>query len=211
MDSAQGSAIGSLLQRACGGDSGARADLFAFYRPRLRRMIVMRLDKRVAVRMDASDIVQDALHAANERLATYFSNPQIAFYPWLRRIAWDRLLKVHRDHIDAGKRSVRKEHPWSLNLNDESVAELAYCMVSSGDSPSRQAMESEMQGRTERALLLLKPDDREILVLRYLEQLEVAEIAEVLGISHTAVTSRHYRALQRLRSLVGNEPGDSSR
>jgi RNA polymerase sigma factor (sigma-70 family) len=70
-------------------------------------------------------------------------------------------------------------------------------------------MEAEMQVRTERALLLLKPDDREILVLRYLEQLEVPEIAELLGISHTAVTSRHFRALQRLRKLVGNEPGDS--
>jgi RNA polymerase sigma factor (sigma-70 family) len=53
--------------------------------------------------------------------------------------------------------------------------------------------------------MLLKTLDREILVLRYLEQLGVDEIAAALDISQTAVTSRHFRALQRLRQLVGGE------
>jgi RNA polymerase sigma-70 factor (ECF subfamily) len=64
-------------------------------------------------------------------------------------------------------------------------------------------MLAEMNARTKAALLELKPHDREILVLRYLEQLGVEEIAAVLGISQTAVTSRHLRALQRLRRLLG--------
>ena len=63
----------------------------------------------------------------------------------------------------------------------------------------------------QRALLLLKPHDREVLVLRYLEQLEVEEIAVVLGISQTAVTTRHFRALQRLRRLVGDAPEGQGR
>lgn len=207
MGDSQPSEIRTLLQRAGAGDGRAQSELLERYRSRLRRMIALRLDKRVAVRIDPSDIVQDALNTANERLSAYLSDPRLAFYPWLRRIAWDRLLKVHRDHIDAQKRSVLKEHPWTPYLNDESVAELAHRIVSHSDSPSEKLMEAEMQERTERALLLLKPKDREVLVLRYLEQLEVEEIAAVLSISQTAVTTRHFRALQRLRGLVGDEPG----
>ena len=68
-------------------------------------------------------------------------------------------------------------------------------------------MLAEMEGRTKAALMRLKSHDREILVLRYLEQLGVDEIAGVLGISQTAVTSRHLRALQRLRRLLKDDSG----
>ena len=72
-------------------------------------------------------------------------------------------------------------------------------------NPGRRAILAEMETRTKAALLNLKPHDREILVLRYLEQLSVEEIAGVLSISETAVTSRHLRALQRLRQSLGEE------
>ena len=108
-------------------------------------MIAIRLDRRVAVRVDPSDIVQDVLNTAHERISKYLAEPRIPFYPWLRRIAWDRLLKVHRDHIDTQKRSVLREHPWTPNLNDESVAELAHRIVSYSDSPSEKLVEAEMQ------------------------------------------------------------------
>jgi RNA polymerase sigma factor (sigma-70 family) len=58
------------------------------------------------------------------------------------------------------------------------------------------------------ALTRLKPKDRELLILRYMEQLDVEQIASVMGISRTAVTSRHLRAIQRLRELLGNESGN---
>jgi RNA polymerase sigma-70 factor (ECF subfamily) len=206
MTDSQPSDIKTLVLRAGQGDRRAQNELLERFRPRLRRMIAMRLDHRVAVRVDPSDIVQDALNAAHKRLSSYLADPRLPFYPWLRRIAWDRLLKVHRDHIDTEKRSVLKEHAWTPNLNDESVAELAHCLVADSGAPDRKAIEAEMQARTAAALTLLKPEDREILVLRYLEQLSVEEIATVLEISHTAVTSRHFRALQRIRRLLRDEP-----
>jgi RNA polymerase sigma-70 factor (ECF subfamily) len=162
---------------------------------------------RVAARVDPSDVVQDAMKDAFARLPEYFADPQLSFFPWLRRVASDRLADVYRTHVAAEKRSVLREHPWTPALNDESVSELAHHLVASSPSPDKQAMQLELQSRAAAALLRLKPHDREILVLRYLEQLAVAEIADVLGISQTAATSRHLRALQRLRQLLGNVSG----
>jgi len=47
--------------------------------------------------------------------------------------------------------------------------------------------------------------DREVLVLRYLEGLPVGEVAEVLGLGEGAVKMRQLRALERLRSVLGDE------
>lgn len=196
-----------LLQRACEGDLAAASKLLEQYRSRLRKMIAMRLDKRISSRVDPSDVVQEALNKAHDQLAQYVADPRIAFYPWLCRLAYDQLLKAHRNHIDIEKRSVLREHAWRPNLNDESVADLASWLVKSSVNPSRRLIQAEMQARMKKALLELKPDDREILVMRFLEQMSVSEIADVLGISQTAVTSRQLRALQRLRRRLGDEFG----
>jgi RNA polymerase sigma-70 factor (ECF subfamily) len=188
-----------LLRRAASGDGRAQAELLDRFRGNLRRMIAIRLDKRISARVDPSDVVQETMKDAHKRMGEYFADPQISFYPWLRRIATDRLADVHRIHLAAEKRSVLKEHAWTPDLNDDSVAALARNVITSTIGPSEKAIQAELLGRATAALIKLKPHDREILVLRYLEHLGVAEIAEVLEISETAVTSRHLRALTRLR------------
>lgn len=196
-----------LLRRAADGDPDARAQVWNRYRPRLKRMIAMRIDRRIAARIDASDIVQDALAAAHERLTEYVTDPPLAFYPWLRRIAWDRLADAYRTHLGAERRSVLKEGPPLPELNNDSFVELAHYVTASTLEPNFRVMHAELQARVVDALHQLKPHDREILVLRYLEQLGVPEIASVLGVSQTAVTSRHLRALQRLRGLLRDDLG----
>ena len=123
MGDSRGSKTDLLLRRAQEGDQPAQDALLESYRGRLRRMIAIRIDKRLAARVDPSDVVQEALKDAHNRLPEYFADPQLSFYPWLRRIAWDRLVDMHRRHIGAERRSVLREHPGTPNLNDESVAE----------------------------------------------------------------------------------------
>ena len=73
---------------------------------------------------------------------------------------------------------------------------------SGGDAGPAQVVDLQ------RAIADLPDGYREILVLRYLEQLGIGEIAAALDISHTAVTSRHLRALQRLRRMVRDDSGE---
>jgi RNA polymerase sigma-70 factor (ECF subfamily) len=194
-----------LLRRAAGGDNLARDQVWNRYRPRLHRMVSLRIDRRIASRVDPSDVVQEALAVADRRLPEYVAGPPMAFYPWLRRIAWDRLLAAYRTHIDAERRSVLKERPPILALSPDSVDALAHHLEASSFAPNNRALRAELHARVIDALAELKPRDREILVLRYLEQMSVPEIAEALELSYTAVTSCHLRALQRLRRVLRDD------
>jgi RNA polymerase sigma-70 factor (ECF subfamily) len=194
-----------LLERAAGGDAAAGEDLLASHRDRLRRMVRVYLDRRVAARVDPSDVIQEALAEAARKLPAYLRDRPLPFYPWLRRIAWERLVKIHRTHLRAGMRSAAREEPGGLPLPDESAADLARRLAASGTSPSARLVQKELRDRIREALDRMGPRDREVLVMRYLEQLTNKEIAAALGVTEGAVKVRHLRALERLRGLLAGE------
>jgi RNA polymerase sigma-70 factor (ECF subfamily) len=194
-----------LLDRVTGGDTVARQALLARHRDRLRKMVAFHMDRRLAARVDPSDVVQEALADAAGRLSDYARRRPLPFYPWLRQLAWDRVIELHRRHVAAGKRSVKREEPNVLRLPDESAAQLASRLADLGGSPSEQAVREELRQRVRLALDGLAHGDREVLVLRHLEQLSTAEAAAVLGIGERAFKSRQLRALQRLRTLLRDD------
>lgn len=200
-----------LLERARSGDAWAAEQLLGRHRDRLRRMVHVRMDPRLASRMDPSDVVQDALVEAHRRLPDYLRRPTMGFYPWLRQLAWERLIQLHRQHIQARARSVTREQRIELDLPDRSAVELANCLLDSGTSPSRRMIREELRERVQGALNKLAPRDREILTLRYLEQLSTRETADVLGLSEGAVKMRHLRALERIRALLDEDLAEDER
>ncbi len=195
-----------LLDRAGTGDRAARQELLARHRGRLRQMVALRIDRRMAARIDPSDVVQEALVDAAQLLSDYLRDRPLPFYPWLRQFAWERLLQLHRRHLQAQRRSVTREQLRIFDVAEESEAILADRLVNSGSSPSARLLAAELRDRVRAALESLEPHDREVLVLRYLEQLATKEIAAVLGISEAAVKTRHRRALERLRRRLDEQP-----
>ncbi len=191
-----------LLRAAATGDVSAGQRLLSRHRGRLRQMIAVYLDHRLAARVDPSDVVQEALADAAQGLAGYLRDQPLPFYPWLRQFAWQRLLQLHRHHIQAQRRSVEREVPWDMALPDRSADALADRLLASGTSPSRRLMREELRGRVQAAMDQLPARDREILVMRHLEEMAAAEIAAVLGISEGAVRVRLLRALTKLRNLL---------
>jgi RNA polymerase sigma-70 factor (ECF subfamily) len=65
-------------------------------------------------------------------------------------------------------------------------------------------MRDELRRRVQSALYQLAPRDREILVMRHLEEMSAAEIGTILGISDGAVRVRLLRSLTRLRALLSD-------
>src|SRR5262249_11311536 len=112
-----------MLAAASRGDVAARGQLLERHRQKLRRMVALRLDRRLAPRVDPADVVQESLLEAAARFDEYIRARPLPFYPWLRRIACDHLADAHRRHRRAGRRSVKREEP--SGLPDESVVALA--------------------------------------------------------------------------------------
>jgi RNA polymerase sigma-70 factor (ECF subfamily) len=193
--------IEALIGEAARGNETARQRLLDRHRRRLRQMVALRLDRR----LDPSDVVQEALADAAGKLDDYLRDRPLPFYPWLHRLAAERLTQAHRYHLKAQARAVGREHPGGLPSPDGSVAQLADRLAASGTSPSQRLLRDELRQRLREALARLAPNDREVLVMYYLEGLAFAEIAAVLGIAEGAAKVRHFRALERIRKLMEHD------
>lgn len=193
-----------LIRRAARGDREAVDGLLARHRDRLRRMVAVRMDKRLAARVDPSDVVQEALAEASQKLPEYLDQQRLPFYPWLRQLAWERLIGQHRRHVGAQARSVTREEHDEMALPDHSAVQLAARLLASGTSPSVRMMRKELRAKVQQMLSQMSPPDREVLVLRYLEQLTTAETAAVLGLTVDGVKSRQRRALERFSNLLAD-------
>lgn len=191
----------ALLREAAGGDAEALGRLLDQHRERLRRMVAFRLERNLAAHLDASDIVQEALADAVRKLPDYSRKRPLPFYPWLHRLASERLVQARRRY-----RRDSKVDAWP----DSSANLLVDRLVAGEPTPGHALIRAEQRQRVRAALDRLAPPDREILIMRYLEDLTFPTIATILGIEEGAAKMRHLRALQRIRALI-EEGGPGSK
>ena len=197
----------NLLAEAKCGDRAAVNRLLERHRRSLRKLIQLRLDKRIWQRVDASDIVQDVLFEANTRLRDYLDNPRLPFHLWLRQIARDRIIDMHRRHRSAQRRSLDREQSLgSPQFEDQSGFDLLGQLADRELTPAAASIRKELEIRFLSALEQLVEDDREILLMRHFEQLGNGEVAAALGMSAAAAGMRHLRALRKLRAILGDRP-----
>lgn len=196
------------LQRARLGDPGAFGDLLARHHERLRRMVAVRLDPRLQGRIDAEDVIQETFLEATERLPDYLVEPKLPFFLWLRFLAGQRLLLLHRHHLGVQGRDAQREValPPATRPGASSIS-IAHSLVEHRTSPTQAAAREELRARVAEALSGMQDIDREVLVLRQFEQLSNEEVALELGIDTSAASKRFLRALRRLRAALESAPG----
>jgi RNA polymerase sigma-70 factor (ECF subfamily) len=197
----------SLLRRARGGDVQAVTDLFARYRNRLRRMVRLRLDRRLAGRVDPSDVLREA-GADAVRRASECSTAATPPFLWLRAVTGERLQAIHEQLL--GPRMGDAGHEVSLyrgalpQANSVSLAAQLLGRLAAATPAEEQA---EKQVRLQEALNGMDALDREILALRHFEELSNDEAAAVMAIEPGAASNLYIRALKRLKDVVSHMPG----
>jgi RNA polymerase sigma-70 factor (ECF subfamily) len=197
-----------LLRKASAGDQDALAELFGIYRDRLRKMVHLRLDRRLQGRVDASDVLQETYLDLAQRAPEFLASPNIPFFLWLRLLAGQRLLAIHRRHLGRQKRDASMEVAIHQGvMPGANSASLAAQLLGRLTSPSHAAMRAEMQVRLQEALNSMDALDREVLVLRHFEDLSNNEVATVLGLHKAAASNRYVRALRRLKEILNGIPG----
>lgn len=199
-----------LLLLAKGGDRTAINRLLERHRASLRRMVQLRLDKKIASRVDASDIVQDVLLEANDRLPSYLGEAKLPFHLWLRQLAHDRMIEMHRRHRGAKRRSLDREQSLaSPQFADQSGIDLMGQLADAELTPAAASIRKELENRFLVAMDQMEEEDRDIILMRHFEQLGNNEVADALGLSAAAAGMRHLRALRKLRTILGERPSQS--
>jgi RNA polymerase sigma-70 factor (ECF subfamily) len=187
-----------MLQQLGTGNEQAFDQLFGKHRSALRRFVALRLDPRLRPRVDPSDVVQETQLEAFRRLPDYLERRPMPFRLWLRKTAYERLLKTHRHHAETARRSVARE----VALPDDSSLLLGQQLQATGPSPSEQLAQRELIRRVRQAVSRLPDMDREILFMRYFEEQSYHDLSCVLEIDPAAARKRYGRALLRLRELL---------
>src|SRR5262249_47019834 len=145
--------LSGLLRQATQGDPERFGALLEEYRPRLRRMVALRLDARLHGRIDPSDVIQEAYLEASSRLPEYLPKPTMPFCLWLRFLTDQKLVTRHRHHLGRQMRDAGREV--SLNrgrLPDPTSAALAAQLLGHEPRPSEAAMRAELKLRLHEAL-----------------------------------------------------------
>ena len=133
--------VQELIERARRGDDAAREALLERYRDKLNRMVSMRLDRRLAARVDPSDVVQETLAVAARNLDDYLREPPLPFLGWLRHLAAEQVVDAHRHHVVARRRSVHRETR-PPEFRDDSMGVLVRRLVANDTSPSNRSCDA---------------------------------------------------------------------
>lgn len=193
-----------LLRAAREGDPDALSDLLGLYRNYLRLLARTSLGPGLQAKADPSDIVQDALMNASCHLSQFRGETDAEFVAWLRQILANCLGGLRRRYLRDG-RDVARERPIEEALHASSQA-LGDLLPARGSSPSHRAARRETGVLMADALATLPPDDREVIVLRNLQELEWSEVARRMGRSTEAARALWGRAFQRLGLSLEGKP-----
>lgn len=193
-----------LVTLAKEGNQPALNQLCSVYGERVRRIIRFRLDRKLRPKLDSVDVVQDALILALGGLKDFTYRSEGDFLRWLSRIAENKLRDI-LDKFYADKRDIRKEIPFNKEGDSTEDGFVGAAEPIGTTTPSVIMRKKEALDRLEKALDELKPEYKEIVVLKRIEGLSYAEIAERLGKSTDAVGMLLSRAMAALTIAYGKD------
>ena len=166
----------TTLDHARRGDTDSLADLWTIYQPQLLRML------RAQGRSAAEDITSQVWIDVRRNMAR-FEGDGVAFRSWIFTIA-------HRRAIDEGRRTARRHEV----LVDSITPRLAACRAM---DPLGDSLDNVLA-----LLATLQPVAAEIVMLRVIYDLPVAEVAAITGESESNVRILTHRGLERLRQAI---------
>lgn len=200
----------NALRGLAQGDPAALGKLFEQHQQRLLHIIRVRLDPRMASRIDPEDVLQEVYLDAAMRIHHYVENSEHSFFVWLRLVTNQTMANLYRRHLGTKKRDARRDVSISsAKPNDSPTRSIALQLIGHLTSPSKVAIRKESIEKLETAIEALRPIDREAIMLRHFELLDNKEAAEVLGINEKAASIRYIRAIARLQESIALAEADS--
>jgi RNA polymerase sigma-70 factor (ECF subfamily) len=174
-----------LIEKLKSGDPAAVVELYTAYADRIYSLVFNQVDRD---RDAAQDIVQETFLAASKSASKFRGRSKV--YTWLYSIAHKKVADFYRRR--------KREAKYQTESSDSQIDRSA-----SGEPVVTEAMESEEQDRVVQETLSGLPlHYKEVLMLKYVEEMPVAEISQVMGRSPKSIEGLLTRARRELRDRL---------
>jgi RNA polymerase sigma-70 factor, ECF subfamily len=202
------STVKGLLKKAKSGETEPLGELLQLYRNYLTILAATQLDRKLQQRMNASDLVQEAMLAAHCDFVKFRGSTEREFLVWLRQILINCLHHAIDTHVKAKMRDVRREVSVERAnaALDRSAANFAQILADRGPSPSASMQRHERSVAFADQLAKLRPQYRDVIVLRNLQGLSFEEVADRMDRKPGNVRMLWLRAIDKLKQVY--EPFD---
>jgi RNA polymerase sigma-70 factor (ECF subfamily) len=175
----------TCLQAARRGDELALATLYDKFASKVHTYLYYRTGNL----NEADDLTEDVFLRVLEAIGSCRAQNERAFAAWLFRIAHNKLVNWYK------QRARRPEVALTEGLPDPT------------DGPGLEAERRISYQRLKAALADLTDEQREVIVLRFIGGMRIAEVAQVIGNTQGAVKALQHRALANLRRILKEEGG----
>jgi RNA polymerase sigma-70 factor (ECF subfamily) len=163
--------------------------LMRLYKAKVLRFVAFSLGDRDTV----ESITQDCFLKAHATRALFRGDCSVS--TWLMRIAFNLV----KDHTKSLKFRFWK----AVATSAVDIYDVSHYVPSQGSSPEAQVLAREKVRMIQRSLTELSPKQRSVFVMRFVEELDLREIAEVTGMPVQTVKTHLYRAVAEIRSKFG--------
>jgi len=179
-----------LVDKLQCGDTAAMAEFYKLYRNKLYSLILGQVDRDEAI---AEDLVQEVFLAALSSLDRFRGDSQL--YTWLRSIALHKINDFYRHQARQPRSAEPPPDYEGLELEQTRANEPA---------PHTVMEDEEVRESVHQALADLPDDYQEVLVLKYLKDMPVLAISQIMGRSPKAVEGLLSRARKAMRDNLGS-------
>lgn len=157
------------------------------------------MDHVMRSKIEPEDILQQVYLEAFRALSQFTYQGPDSFLRWLYAILDRKLIDEHRA-MRAERRDVRREiKPSAGNNNQTTYVDLMARIMSSGTTPSRVVRKTEAVNAIENCLAALPEHYRDVIQMRFIEGLPVADVAKQMDRSIGSIHMICHRALRQLR------------
>jgi len=176
----------TLVQKAIHGDQKAYSELMTLYWASVEKTFSLKLQSKE----DVEDLSIATFSKAFDKLKSY--NDSFAFSTWINTIATNTLIDFFR-----------KNDQKTISIDDEKDDESSTMdIIDNGLDPERNLIQKQKNKHIASLVHQLKPHYRELIILRYLDELSYAEIAEKLNMPLGSVKAKLFRARDLLVQIL---------
>lgn len=172
-------------------DRASLGALLEYYRPLLERLSSRRVSRRLATKVSSSEVTQITLANAAERFEDFRGETVEQFRAWLCAILQNEITDHSRRFLTSQCRAMARETPLRRDIAEEP-----------GQRPSQICSANEQVAKLLEAVDCLPDDLREIVRMRYQQNMTFAEIANSLGLPAATARRRWLQAVEQIEQMM---------